>query len=386
MRILIGLTYYLPYTSGLTLYAVRQARALAELGHEVTILTAQFDPSLPEEEQENGVKIVRVPVALRISKGVVMPQLLLKAWHLIKHADIVNLHVPQIDAAMLALIAKIMHKAVIVTYHCDLTMPRSMVNKIAGWVTGLAHHIAASMADTIVHNTQDFAQSSAFLKRYLDKLRVIQPPILVEKVTDDDLETFQRKYDIQKDEKIVGMVSRLAAEKGVEVLVEALPMIANQIPGARVVFAGEFLNVVGEEAYRDWLLPLIRELGSQWTFLGVLSEKEKTAFFKSCDVLVLPSINRTESFGMVQVEAMICGTTVVATDLPGVRQPVMQSGLGKIVPPKDSAALADAIIDLLQDYPDIDLNIVRELEQHYLPATVASAYEGIFREIVEKNG
>jgi glycosyltransferase involved in cell wall biosynthesis len=60
--------------------------------------------------------------------------------------------------------------------------------------------------------------------------------------------------------------------------------------------------------------------------------------------------------------------------------------MGKIVPPMDSAALADAIIELLKDHPDMNVNIVRELEQHYSPGTVASAYEGIFQEIVEKYG
>ena len=99
MRILIVLTYYSPYTSGLTIYAVRQAQALVGLGHEVTVLTSLFDDSLPEEEIVDGVQIIRVPVAFRLSKGVIMPKLLLIALKWIKRSDVINLHLPQIELA-----------------------------------------------------------------------------------------------------------------------------------------------------------------------------------------------------------------------------------------------------------------------------------------------
>ena len=75
MKILIELTYYRPHTSGLTIYAERLATALAGRGHQVTVLTSQYDKSLPREEMMEGVRVVRVPVLLRISKGVIMPTL-----------------------------------------------------------------------------------------------------------------------------------------------------------------------------------------------------------------------------------------------------------------------------------------------------------------------
>src|SRR5512138_3865394 len=70
MKILTVLTYYRPHTSGLTIYAERLARAFARRGHQVTVMTTQFDPSLLLEETLGGVRIVRVPVAARVSKGV----------------------------------------------------------------------------------------------------------------------------------------------------------------------------------------------------------------------------------------------------------------------------------------------------------------------------
>ena len=67
MRILIALTYYRPHISGLTIYAERLARGLARRGHEVTVLTSRFDPSLAPTEMRDGVRIDRVPVARKVS-------------------------------------------------------------------------------------------------------------------------------------------------------------------------------------------------------------------------------------------------------------------------------------------------------------------------------
>jgi glycosyltransferase involved in cell wall biosynthesis len=386
MRILIALTYYQPYKSGLTIYALRQARALAARGHTVTILTSQYDPDLPLQETDQGVNIIRLPVAFRLSKGVIMPSMPFKAWKLIGQSDIVNLHLPQGDAAIIAFLARTQGKPIISTYHCDLTMPDGLVNRLAGWGANLSNHLAAKLSDGVVHNTRDFAEHSAFLKRYLEKLTVIQPPIAVDSVSDEAITRFTEKFNIQPSRKIIGMVSRLAAEKGVEYLVKALPGILNAVADAQVMFAGNYQNVIGERAYKEKLLPKIAQFGDRWRFLGILSEVEKAAFFKLCDVLVLPSINSTESFGMVQVEGMICGTPVVATDLPGVRQPVQSTGMGKIVPIKDSQALAQGIIQVLQSPKIVNFESPVELKESYSPETVAKAYEMLYQNLLEANG
>ena len=78
-------------------------------------------------------------------------------------------------------------------------------------------------------------------------------------------------------------------------------------------------------------------------FLGELHGADLAAFYAACDCLTLPSVNSTESFGLVQVEAMLCGTPVVASALPGVRQPVPVTGMGEIAPIGEPAGLAAAL-------------------------------------------
>ena len=386
MRILIVLTYFQPHKSGLTVYAVRQARALASRGHSVTVLTSQYDPALPLEEWDQGIRIIRLPVAFHLSKGVIMPRMPFAVWKLIHESDIVNLHVPQVDAALAALLAKLQRKPVLLTYHCDLKMPAGLINQAAGWAAGIANRISAELADVIVHNTRDFAENSPFLRDYLQKFQVIQPPIIVHPVSQEDIRQFRERYGIHEEDRIVGMVARLASEKGVEYLVASMPKVLEAQPDLRAVFVGEYENVFGEDAYKQKLLPMIQDLGDHWLFTGVVSELEKAVFFHVCDVLVLPSINSTESFGMVQVEAMTCGTPAVATDLPGVRQPVRSTGMGRIVPVRDSEALAEAILDVLGTNNKPDAKELLILMDYYSPATVAKAYEEAFIELTGDDG
>jgi len=383
MRILIALTYYRPHYSGLTIYTERVARTLADRGHQVTVLTSRFDEELAPREDCNGVEVIRPRVWFHVSKGVIMPSMWLQAWKLARQADVIHLHVPQLDAAPIALMSKLLAKPVVLTYHCDLRLPSGFVHSLANQVSNLANHITALAADVIVQNSRDYAEHSSFLRSYLKKLHPLYPPVEVAPVTQADLLAFRRKYGLQEGDHIIGVAARLATEKGVEYLAQALPTVLERFPRARVLFVGPYQNVVGEEAYARHVAALIEPLQDHWTFLGIVPPLEMSAFFHESEVLVLPSINSTESFGIVQVEAMTCGTPVVATDLPGVRIPVRETSAGRIVPPHDASALAEALIDVLERPADYR----GQMEKIVLPSTpeaVADEYEAIFASLLER--
>ena len=249
MRILIALTYFQPHKSGLTVYAVRLAKALAARGHTVKILTSHFDKSVPAHEMQEGVEIFRVPVMMRVSKGVIMPTLPFMAWKLIRQSDIVNLHVPQLDAAYIAMISRTISKPVVLTYQCDLQLPKGVIHKVANQVSIMADRISANLAQTIVSTSHDYAQNSSFLSAYLNKVRIVRAPIVLPQVSEEEIRTFKNKNRVTLDQKIIGIGARLATEKGVEYLVEAMPIILRQHPQARVLSYGQYQNVVGEEAY-----------------------------------------------------------------------------------------------------------------------------------------
>ncbi|HEX2698496.1 MAG TPA: glycosyltransferase, partial [Anaerolineales bacterium] len=177
MRILTVLTYYRPHTSGLTIYAERLARALAHRGHQVTVMTTQYDKSLPREEVMDGVKIIRIPVAIRISKGVIAPTFGWVATKLVAEHHVVQMHLPQFDAPGVALRGRLFHKPAVLTYHCDLLLPPGLFNRFVNLVVGFQNNMAGVLSNQIVTYTQDYADHSTYLSRYRSKLRTILPPV-----------------------------------------------------------------------------------------------------------------------------------------------------------------------------------------------------------------
>ncbi len=383
MRILIALTYYHPHKSGLTIYVKRLARALAARKHKVTVLTSRYDRSLPLEEKLDGVSVIRVPVAFHVSKGVIMPGLPRKAWQLIREADVVNLHVPQFDAFAMAIMARLLRKPVVLTYHCDLLLPRGLVNHIANIVSNLANRISIRLSKMVVTNTLDFARHSPFLRGQLDKVIEIHPPIDTLNVSPAVVNAFRKKYGIAPEDRVIGMVARLATEKGVEYLVDALPEVIAAHPNARVMFVGQYRDVMGEDAYAAKLAPMIAALGTHWKFLGVIPDDELIAFYRACHLLVFPSINSTDSFGMVQVEAMSCGLPVIASDMPGIRQPVFSTGMGRVIPPRDPVSLAAAINEMLGSSVKPSA-LAKQFLHGLTPPEVAVKYEAVFKECLKK--
>ena len=95
MKILIALTYYKPYISGLTIYAQRIADELAKLDHQVTVLTSKIN-NQKEIEIIDKVKIIRTPAWIKFNKGLIMPKMVIEGWRQIKETDILHLHLPQL--------------------------------------------------------------------------------------------------------------------------------------------------------------------------------------------------------------------------------------------------------------------------------------------------
>jgi len=147
---------------------------------------------------------------------------------------------------------------------------------------------------------------------------------------------------------VIGFAGRFAADKGGDVLLRAIPRLRELVPDARVVFAGEFANVPGERFYEESqaLLAPVRDVV---TFLGNVAPDRMPDFYRMCDVVTVPSTNSTESWGMWQDEAMLCGTPVVTSDLPGVRVSIRTTGMGLLVRPHDWRGLADALARVVND-------------------------------------
>ena len=333
MKILFSVTYYTPYVSGLTIYVKRLAEELVNRGHKVTVLCMRHDKKLLERENINGVEVIRANPLFQISKGFVSIDWITKSR---RDADVVIVNLPQAEGWIPALVAK----KVIAIYHCEIVVKNKIVQRIleaANWLT-------LARANTIVTYTEDYGKSSRLLKGFEHKTKYIYPPIPYPTAG-------KLKLKKPKGEIWIGVAARFAAEKGIEYLLEALP----EIPG-KVVIAGP-MEPVGEEEYKNKIIKLVDRYKDRVKFLGTIEPEEMGGFYKAIDVLVLPSINSTEAFGMVQVEAMMMGVPVVASDLPGVRVPILKTGMGKLVAARDSKSLAEVVLWVLKNKNKFDKDI-----------------------------
>jgi glycosyltransferase involved in cell wall biosynthesis len=384
MKILTVLTYYRPHTSGLTIYAERLARAFVRCGHEVTVMTTQYDKSLPREELMEGVKVIRVPVAFRLSKGVIAPTFGWVATKLVCGHDVVQMHLPQFDAPGVAFRGRLFGKPAVLTYHCDLQLPSGLFNRFVNTVVHFQNNMAGILADHIVTYTQDYADNSPYLSRFASKLTPILPPVELPNPAPGAVQAFADENSVGERRPAIGMAARFASEKGVEVLLDAMPTILEKYPKAQVLFAGQYEDVMGELAYAERLMPRIRqyEADGHWKFLGILNSQDMAAFYPNLDVITVPSLNATEAFGLVQIEAMLNGVPSVPSALPGVRQPVLMHGMGRVSEIGDSASLAEAIVGVL-DVADKYNGDPSELARQYDPDSVAAEYEKLFARLMK---
>lgn len=121
-----------------------------------------------------------------------------------------------------------------------------------------------------------------------------------------------------------------------------------------------------------------------WTFLGNLSPVQLAALYPNIDVLTVPSLNSTEAFGLVQIEAMMNGVPSVPSALPGVRRPVQMHNMGVVSEIGSSESLANAILEVL-DHKEKYRGDVPAIKTAYDPDSIAQEYEKLFERLRRKS-
>ena len=345
LRVLTVLTYYDPHWTGLTAIAKRIAEGLVTRGHRVTVLTTQHLPGLPRRESIAGVDVVRVPSWGRVSRGVLAPTLSLAAGRLLGAHDIVHIHTPLPEAPAVAALARLRRRPLLMTHQGDLVMPEGAVNQTIQRVGRGLLGAAGRLATVVVAHNADYARESEFLRPFGRKLVAILPPVDLP-VPDVEAAAHWRAELGLQSKRLVGFAGRFVEEKGFDYLLHAIPALADAVPSAHLVYAGEH-----EIAYEDFYgrcRPLLERHADRISFVGLIDDPQRLAdFYALCDVFALPS--RTDMYAGVQVEAMLSGTPVVATDIPGARVPVQRTGMGLLVAPRDADALARGLAAVLQE-------------------------------------
>lgn len=346
MRILISLSYYIPNISGLTIYVKNLAEEMAKK-HQVTILTAQYDKKLLTEEEIQKVHVRRVPVLFKFGKALLMPRYPLYVWEAVSGIDTIFINLPQFEGCIVALLAKILKKKTYCIYHCEVTLPNGLLNRFIEYSLHATNYLTLIFADKIIAYTDDYARHSKLLPKFKKKL-LFTYPLIKAPIIDKSEQQIIKKNVPEEKKYIIGIAARVSAEKGIEYLFQAIPLLEKELGENFLVLIAGPKQPVGEESYMKRLNSLIKQYEKYIHFLDAIPYEKLGSFYSLLDVLVLPSINSTESFGIVQVEAMVSGVPVAVSDLPGVRVPVQKTGMGKIVPIKNAQALGKAIIEIIK--------------------------------------
>lgn len=375
LKILICLLYYFPHRTGLTIHVQRLAEELVRRGHEVTVLTARYRSDLPRDDVEmhEGVRIVRLWAPIRLSRGMIMPAYPWAALKLMRQHDIVSIHTPMLETALVALLSKLAGTRLIVTHHGDLILPHGFVNRAIQGTMFWMYKIAARRASRIIAYSQDYADHSYYLQPFAGKVSVNYPPIHMP--PPDPVRVAELRAAWSKDGgPIIGFAHRFVEEKRPDLALRALEIINQSYPNARMVFAGE--HIIAYEDTWERQQALVQRYSEQLVFLGLIESPQELAnFYAACDVLLLTS--DSECFALAQVEAMLCGTPVVATNIPGGRVPVQVTGMGKIAHKGDWRSIGAAVVEVLNQ-PDRYYQPRETIERIFSFKETVDRYEEFF--------
>jgi len=343
IKVAIALYYYHPYVSGVSVFAKRVAEGLAQSGYDVTVLTSRYDKTLAKREVINGVAVVRRPVWLRMGKGVLMPTFWLDMIRCAYANDYINAQLPLAESGLAALF--IPKRKMVTTYHCDIYLGAGFVDRLITYVSLSLMRLQLWRAQVIVPTTKDYFEHSV-MHRFADKAVPVYPPTSTDEFVPLDPAPLFRRLNIPAKTVKIGFVGRIVYEKGINYLLQAIPYLRERLPDFKIVLVGDYEKVAGGSV-KDELDEYIAKYPDNILFTGYLDDAERNRFYSGIDVFVLPSIDPLEAFGIVQVEAMLCGAPVVASDLPGVREVIHKTGFGRISKVKDPEDIARQIIEVV---------------------------------------
>lgn len=332
-RLTMALTYYAPYVSGLTNTAKVVAEQLVERGWAVTVVASQHDPGLPRQELLAGVRVIRTPVRARLHKGVLSPSLPVVAASEIRRSGLGNLHLPMPEAGGVAALLG-PRPRLVTTYHCDVTLPPSAANKALERAIDASSRLAVRRSNSVTVTSLDYLASSRIHPTIGSKAVAIPPPCLPRP---GGSPTYRDGAGAH-----VGFLGRIVEEKGIPYLVRAFRQVAG--PDWRLLIGGDFEQVAGGSVIDEVRRAAAHD--ERIRLLGFIPQERIADFYASLDVFAFPSVNPLEAFGIAQVEAMFAGVPVVASDMPGVRLPVLHTGFGRLARPRDTPGIAEALREL----------------------------------------
>jgi rhamnosyl/mannosyltransferase len=328
--------FYPPVKGGIESTVRELTEGLNAVGVPTDVLCAHTRWRGADETWPAGYRVTRAGSCGTMLSTSIAPAMLGAARRLMPRHDVLHVHMPDPMAA-LALLAVRPRAPVVLHWHSDVVRQRIALHAyepLQRWVL--------ARADAIVATSEVYAEASQALRAWREKVEII--PIGIGDNAGRSGAT--RVHEVRRryhGRNIVFALGRVTYYKGFDVLVQA----AAGLPADTVVLIG------GDGP----LLPELRRsihaggLAGRVQLLGALDDDDLHAHFDACDVFCLPSTERSEAFGVAQLEAMAAGKPVVSAEIPGSAVTwINRHGVtGLTVPVRDAPALGEALRRLLTD-------------------------------------
>lgn len=368
-----------PRAGGIAMVAHSYAEQLSKRGHDVTV----FVPRHKSKDAKKRYKVKALIPPLKIGLGAIMPQLMWRLWKF----DIVHFHYPLFGSSVFVALLKRLRGSkmkLVLTYHMDVNL--------TGW-RKLYEMVCRSFfldfilkaADKIIVSSEDYIENSRIQDYYFKNINKFEEiPFGVAKVFKPERKdvALLNKYGLSESDKIVMFVGGLGAShyfKGINYLVKAFTHIKDEQVKCLIVGNGNL-----KQHYERLTKRL--KLEKRIKFTGYGEPEMMPKYFNLADVFILPSINNSEAFGIVLIEAMACGKPVIASNLKGVRS-VVDTGInGLLVEPKNSRDIANKI-DYFFENPDrltkFGKNCLESVEKKYRWSVVIDKLEKIYYKLIK---
>lgn len=331
MRVGMVCPYSFDVPGGVQSHVLQLAEVMHARGHDVSVLapaSSHAHAGLPDYVVSGG-KAVPIPYNGSIARLRFGPAThrLVKRWLSDGDFDVLHLHEPNAPSlSMLALM--VAEGPIVTTFHTSTTKSLTLSvfqGILRPWHEKIVGRIAVS--DLARRWQMEALGTDAVeIPNGVDVASFASAPLLDGYPRPGKSVLFLGRFD--------------ESRKGMAVLLGALPALVKRFPGIEVLVVGRG----DEDALRDDA----GALASHVRFLGQVDDATKASAMRSADVYCAPHLGG-ESFGIVLVEAMAAGTAVVASDLDAFRRVLLNGKAGRLVPVDDPAALADGLIETLDN-------------------------------------
>jgi len=371
-----------PYIGGgVEMVAYHLARQMAGRGHDISVFTTSIGPETVIEEYPN-ITVIRYGRRFSIGHSPFSPELMYRPFFSGGHPDIVHAHMGNHPAPLIGYLYSGKKTPFVVTYHGDYSGGFGGPGRRLGVYLQNAFLCkkVLSRADAIIALSEAQSGNSEHLRDFRGKIRHIPNGVAVEDFCTSYSKTeCRRRLGLPETNRIILFVGGLTPVKAPDVLMKAMKYVIEEIPDAYLVF-------VGDGQMKGELVRLCRSSGveSHVRFAGFVTEEEKTHYYNAADIFVLPSVLKSESFGIVLLEASAASLPLVVSDLECFGAIVEEGSNGVRARCGDPADLADRILSLLknEELREATGKNARKKVDEFAWERVAEMTENVYTEII----